>query len=169
MQSVLPIQIIRCILFCHVIRLFLCRLLTGTPCLSDAAFHGARTSDVKAAAEAIRASLHPGDKLFVVGFSLGGIIVTNAIARQQIDCVDGAVSISGCFDTAKNINFAYSRKLWQPLLAFGLKENFVAREGAAEKVRMHVCVCVRVCVCMCVCACVCLYVCVRVYSAAVKV
>lgn len=70
------------------------RGLGGCPCLSDAAFHGARTSDMAAVAKMLRSCLTSDMKLFVVGISLGGIIVINGIARGVLPDVDGAVSIS---------------------------------------------------------------------------
>lgn len=45
--------------------------------------------------------------------------------------------MQGCFDTAKNMKFSYSRNIWQPLLAFGLKDNFVARPGALNKMKVR--------------------------------
>jgi predicted alpha/beta-fold hydrolase len=110
------------------------RGLGGTPCVSDAIFHGARTSDATACINAVRKSLSEDTKLFAVGFSMGGIIVTNAIARGAFD-VDGGVSISGCFDSAANVCYDYSMDVWQPLLALGLKQNLIGAPGMLSKVR----------------------------------
>jgi hypothetical protein len=61
---------------------------------------------------------------------MGGIIVTNAVARGDLlGLVDGAVSVCGCFDSARIVNYAHSRHVWQPLLTHGLKAAFVAPEG----------------------------------------
>eukprot|EP01036_Dinobryon_divergens_P034710 gene34710-44891_t len=94
------------------------RGLAGVP------FHGARTEDLVTVGQVIRSFLPPGSKLFAVGLSLGGIIVSSAMAKgpRQPDLprlaqvVDGAVSISGCFDSMSNIAFRHSREVWQPIL-----------------------------------------------------
>ena len=112
------------------------RGLGGTVNLSDAAFHGARTSDLRECARVLRRALPASQSLFAVGISMGGIIVINAVTRGDLTgLVDGAVSVSGCFDTAKNMNFPHSRGIWQPALAHGLKESFVAPPGALTKMK----------------------------------
>ena len=112
------------------------RGLGGTVNLSDAAFHGARTSDLRECARVLRRALPASHSLFAVGISMGGIIVINAATRGDLTgLVDGAVSVSGCFDTAKNMNFPHSRGIWQPALAHGLKESFVAPSGALTKMK----------------------------------
>ena len=61
---------------------------------------------------------------------MGGIIVINATARRELNgIIDGVISVSGCFDTSKNMKYTHSRRLWQPLLTHGLKESFVAPKG----------------------------------------
>lgn len=112
------------------------RGLGGTPNLSDAAFHGARTSDLRECARVLRRAIPVHTKLCVVGISMGGIIVINAVARGVLaGLADGAVSVSGCFDTTKNINYTHSRTIWQPVLAHGLKTSFVAPPGALTKMK----------------------------------
>jgi alpha-beta hydrolase superfamily lysophospholipase len=100
-----------------------------------AGFHGARTSDVEVCSKLLKKSvLNKGDKLFIVGISMGGILCANAIGRGLLkkDDVDGAIAISPCFDTIKNINFWWSRRLWQPLLASGLKDAFASKKNHLE-------------------------------------
>jgi hypothetical protein len=112
------------------------RGLGGTPNLSEAAFHGARTSDLRESARVLKQTLPSNTSIFVVGTSMGGIIVTNAVARDVLTgLVDGCISVSGCFDSSKNTNFRHSIDLWQPLLAHGLKESFVAPIGALKKMK----------------------------------
>jgi hypothetical protein len=112
------------------------RGLGGTPNLSEAAFHGARTSDLRESARVLRQTLPSQTSIFVVGTSMGGIIVTNAVARDVLTgLVDGCISISGSFDSSKNTNFRHSIDLWQPLLAHGIKESFVAPIGALRKMK----------------------------------
>lgn len=112
------------------------RGLGGTPNLSEAAFHGARTSDLREAARVLRQTLPSRTSIFVVGTSMGGIIVVNALARGVLTgLVDGCISISGCFDASKNTSFSHSIDLWQPLLTHGLKESFVAPIGALKKMK----------------------------------
>ena len=98
----------------------------GNPNRSDAGFHGARTSDLATVAMVIKGSLPPHQSLVVVGISMGGIIAINAAARGEIteESVSAVISVSGCFDTAKNVAYLNSRRVWQPILTFGLKENF---------------------------------------------
>lgn len=107
-------------------------------CYSMAGFHGARTSDVEVCCKLLKKSvLNKGDKLFIVGISMGGILCANAIGRGLLkkDDVDGAIAISPCFDTVKNINFWWSRRLWQPLLASGLKDAFASKRNDLDKLQ----------------------------------
>jgi len=109
-------------------------------CYSMAGFHGARTSDVEVCSKLLKKSvLNKGDKLFIVGISMGGILCANAIGRGLLkkDDVDGAIAISPCFDTIKNINFWWSRRLWQPLLASGLKDAFASKKNHLEKLQRN--------------------------------
>lgn len=99
------------------------RGLSGEPNLSNATFHGARTSDASALAKAIKASF--GGKVMAVGVSLGGIIICNGLCRGDLsDSIDGAVSISGCCENARNNLYKHGRTVWQPLLAHGIKGVF---------------------------------------------
>ena len=107
----------------------------GCPLASGVPFHGARSSDVTTVAATIRAALPEGARLFAVGLSLGGIIVSSAVCKEPkqrqgqgqgqgetprlAQFVDGAVSISGCFDGHSNTFFRHSREIWQPALVRG--------------------------------------------------
>lgn len=103
------------------------RGLQDCPIASDALFHGARVSDAITCARILRESLGPDATIVAAGISLGGFIVNNALVKATLSqYVDGVVNVAGCFDTQANLYFGHSRRLWQPLLAFGLKENIVA-------------------------------------------
>ena len=92
------------------------RGLAGCPCRSEALFHGARTSDIIATAQAIRSALPKDTKLFLVGISLGAIIAANATAVGGLDgLIDGTICISGCFDTKINSTYQHSLTAWQPV------------------------------------------------------
>lgn len=102
------------------------------PNLSNATFHTARTSDAAAVAKAIKESF--GGKVMAVGISLGGIIVCHGLCRGDLsEHVDGGVSICGCYEYAKNSLFKHARRVWQPLLAHGIKAVFADDSMMAGK------------------------------------
>eukprot|EP01033_Poteriospumella_lacustris_P005551 gene5551-3962_t len=112
------------------------RGLQQCPLESDAMFHGARISDALACAKVIRSSLGADATLIAVGISMGGFVVTNALVKSALsEYVDGVVNVAGCFDTIENVHFQHSRAVWQPLLAFGLKEAFVGTAKGWEVVQ----------------------------------
>lgn len=112
------------------------RGLQQCPLESDAMFHGARISDALACAKVIRTALGADATLIAAGISMGGFVVTNALVKSALsEYVDGVVNIAGCFDTIENVHFQHSRALWQPLLAFGLKEAFVGTAKGWEVVQ----------------------------------
>lgn len=103
------------------------RGLADTPMHSTALFNGARITDLNEATKVVRAAIGDSAHLFAIGISMGGIIIKNALVKSDLsEFIDGAVSVAGCFDTRKNINFKHSRYFWQPLLAFGLKQAFIS-------------------------------------------
>ena len=86
------------------------RGLAGEPCLSSSLFHGARVSDAVATARVIKEIFKP-EVLMAVGISLGGIIISNAMARDAFEgCIDAGVSISGACRMRRNVSYAHSRK-----------------------------------------------------------
>ena len=123
----------------HVFSILLGRGLNGCPLGSSALFHGARTSDVTAAATVLRKSLPTDVKLFLCGISLGGIIAANAACKGDLDgIVDGVVSICGCFDTLQNSTYHHSLTAWQPVLNHPLKGAFVDPPGNVRKMLKRV-------------------------------
>ena len=115
------------------------RGLARTPCQSDAFFHGARTCDFRATAQMLRRALPRDTKIVAVGVSMGGIIVNSACVRGELDGLcDAAISVSGCNDTNLNVNFLHSRKVWQPVLAHGLKEAFTESKSSVERMERKV-------------------------------
>ena len=97
-----------------------------TPVFGWNVFHGARVSDVDASAKAIRKGLGPNQIVAGVGYSMGAIIISNYVARSGGECgLDAAVAVSGGLDMRENLNFMRSMRLWQPMLAQSLKEDFI--------------------------------------------
>ncbi|KAG8470076.1 hypothetical protein KFE25_008497 [Diacronema lutheri] len=107
------------------------RGLAGTPVRSGQLFHGARTSDLAAAARAVRDSAL-GAPVVGVGFSMGAIVLANYCGVQGADNpLACAVALSGCYDCVANRHFAYSSAYWQPWLTQQLKTNFCIKQPAA--------------------------------------
>ena len=108
------------------------RGLMRTPVYSENKFHGARTSDIEDVVMMLRGKVAPSWDgpgslpLFATGFSMGGIVISNYLARSGVNCeLMGAVSISGCANANINSKFEYSRRVWQPLVAYELKKQFI--------------------------------------------
>ena len=103
-------------------------------------FHGARWTDVHAAAVALRRGLVGNQMLAGVGYSMGGIILPNYVARSGADCaLDVAVSVSGGLDMRYETNFSRAQRLWQPILTQELRETFVVGKwGERTKKRLTV-------------------------------
>ncbi|CAM9385673.1 unnamed protein product [Pylaiella littoralis] len=102
----------------------------GTPVRGNNIFHGARISDARSTVRALRRSLPEETPLVMLGYSMGGIIAMNYAAisgeNSGLSC---CVSMSGSFDTRQgkgtNMGSRHSQRVWQPILAWSLKENFV--------------------------------------------
>ena len=125
----------------HTVAVMINRGLMKTPIRGDNIFHGARTSDVGCAVEALHRALYgtsrfDGDagsspeknksRIVLVGFSMGGIIAANYTAKSGPHSgLAGAVSFSGMLSVAKNLldtpSAKHSSKVWQPALAWALK------------------------------------------------
>jgi len=100
-------------------------------------FHGARWTDVHAAATAVRKALdvmypttataeHRWPLLVGVGYSMGAIILGNYVVRSGADCqLDLTVSVSGGLDMRYETHAARAQRLWQPILTKELRETFM--------------------------------------------
>ncbi|KAJ1453438.1 Alpha/Beta hydrolase protein [Pelagophyceae sp. CCMP2097] len=113
------------------------RGLMGTNVRGAELFNGARTSDVAAAVKHVSQAF-PGKAIVLVGFSMGAIIAANYVTKAgDASGVLGCVAISGtmCGKTILGPAGARSRRLWQPMLSFSLKQTFVAPNAAKLKAR----------------------------------
>jgi predicted alpha/beta-fold hydrolase len=89
-------------------------------------FHGARTVDAHAAALAVRRALGPDQVVVGVGYSMGAIVLNNYVASYGPDCaLDGAIGISGGLDMRYQEQFYRAQRLWQPMLAETLRDEFL--------------------------------------------
>jgi predicted alpha/beta-fold hydrolase len=89
-------------------------------------FNGARTSDAHAAALALRKTLGEHQVLVGVGYSMGAIVLSNYVASYGESCaLDGAISISGGLDMRYQEHFFRAQRLWQPMLAETLRDEFL--------------------------------------------
>lgn len=94
------------------------RGLMDTPVFGANIFHGARVTDVNAAAKALKRSLVKGQTLAGAGYSMGAIVLANYVSRSGKRCfLDAAVVVSGGVDMRPQAKFWRSRRLWQPMLA----------------------------------------------------
>ena len=67
-------------------------------------------------------------KLIGVGFSMGGIVLSNYVARSGKDCgLDAAVAVGAGIDMRFNRYFQRSLWLWQPFLSRTLLDQFFYR------------------------------------------
>jgi predicted alpha/beta-fold hydrolase len=89
-------------------------------------FHGARILDVDTAAKVISKAKGPNQILAGVGYSMGAIVISNYVARSGEKChLDAAMSISGGLDMREMLSFKRSMRLWQPMLAQTLRDDFI--------------------------------------------
>jgi len=107
------------------------RGMMRTPVLSGKPFHGARTDDVHISAKRLRKVMDEtgmSGKLIGVGFSMGGIVLSNYVARSGKDCaLDAAVAVGAGIDMRFNRYFQRSLWLWQPFLSRSLLDQFFYR------------------------------------------
>jgi len=124
----------------HTVAVMVNRGLMKTPVRGMDTFHGARTSDVGCAVDALLYALG-GERrrdggtpqnasIVMVGFSMGAIIAANYTAKSKEQSgLAGAVCFSGTLCSEKMLlpSPAASRSLsvWQPLLAYGLKATII--------------------------------------------
>ncbi|GAX21596.1 hypothetical protein FisN_29Hh030 [Fistulifera solaris] len=98
-------------------------------------FHGARWTDVHAAAKVLQTALAPNQLLVGVGYSMGGIILSNYVARSGTECaLHAAVAISGGLDMRVEAEPNRAHRLWQPIVAVELRDTFVVGKWG-ERVR----------------------------------
>jgi predicted alpha/beta-fold hydrolase len=112
------------------------RGLMDTPIKGWNVFHGARTSDVHTAAKTIRHNVLEKQKhqnqnqkqqiLIGVGYSMGGIIMSNYVASYGTDVqFDAAIAVSGGLDMRYQEHAYRTQRLWQPMLAGTLRNEFL--------------------------------------------
>ncbi len=105
------------------------RGLMDTPVIGWNVFHGARILDVETAARAVSQAKGSNQLLAGVGYSMGAIVLSNYVARSGADChLDTAISISGGLDMREMLNFKRSMRLWQPMLAQTLRDEFIVKK-----------------------------------------
>lgn len=108
------------------VAVMIARGLMGTPIIGKNVFHGARVSDINQVAKVIKKNLGEEITLVGVGYSMGAIIMSNYVARSGRSCyLDAAVAVSGALDMKEQINFYRSMRLWQPMLAQGLRDTIM--------------------------------------------
>jgi len=77
--------------------------------------------------------------LFAAGFSMGGIILANYCGQfGEHTLLQGAVVFSPSYDAIMNMEFQYSRQVWQPYLVYPLKKTFMRGRYGAEAARRGV-------------------------------
>ena len=68
----------------------------------------------------------PHQLLAGVGYSMGAIIISNYVARSGSGChLDAAMAISGGLDMREMLKTKRSMRLWQPILAQTLRDEFI--------------------------------------------
>lgn len=118
------------------VAVMIARGLMGTPVIGKNVFHGARISDIHQVAKVIKKNLGEETTLVGVGYSMGAIIISNYVARSGRSCyLDVAVAVSGALDMKEQINFHRSMRLWQPMLAQGLRDTIM--KGVRPKYEKH--------------------------------
>eukprot|EP00587_Corethron_hystrix_P005304 CAMPEP_0113314954 /NCGR_PEP_ID=MMETSP0010_2-20120614/10807_1 /TAXON_ID=216773 ORGANISM="Corethron hystrix, Strain 308" /NCGR_SAMPLE_ID=MMETSP0010_2 /ASSEMBLY_ACC=CAM_ASM_000155 /LENGTH=477 /DNA_ID=CAMNT_0000171341 /DNA_START=472 /DNA_END=1902 /DNA_ORIENTATION=- /assembly_acc=CAM_ASM_000155 len=104
------------------------RGLMDTKVEGPALFHGARVDDIDAAVQVLRTMVGPNGVIAGVGFSMGGIMLSNYVARSGEGCaLNFAVNISGGLDMRQQVKFVRSKWLWQTFMAEGLRDFVLKR------------------------------------------
>eukprot|EP00929_Paragymnodinium_shiwhaense_P060560 TRINITY_DN30232_c0_g1_i1.p1 TRINITY_DN30232_c0_g1~~TRINITY_DN30232_c0_g1_i1.p1 ORF type:complete len:539 (+),score=142.52 TRINITY_DN30232_c0_g1_i1:79-1695(+) len=121
------------------------RGLMKTPVRGEDIFHGARTSDVGAAVDALLYALDgekrkpagdgaPKARITLVGFSMGAIIAANYAAKaKDFSGLAGCVAFSGAICGSQTLDSEQGKRgmgLWQPVLAWALKGTIVVHNMA---------------------------------------
>lgn len=106
--------------------IMIARGLMDTPVKSFDVFHGARIDDAAEAAKALRRTVKGDQTLAGIGFSMGAIILTNYVARSGSDCaLDVGMAISGGLDMRYQLYHKRAKRLWEPMLALTLRDQFI--------------------------------------------
>ncbi|KAF4666539.1 Phospholipase abhd3 [Perkinsus chesapeaki] len=105
------------------------RGLSGTPSTggADDAFSGSRVSDAHKAIQICHEAA-PDLPITLVGYSMGGIVAANTVAKYGAELKDkltSCVVISGCNTLYENYEYPSARKLWHPMMAEELKETVI--------------------------------------------
>ncbi|KAF4728198.1 Phospholipase abhd3 [Perkinsus olseni] len=105
------------------------RGLSHTPCVGgpDDAFSGARVTDAHKAIDICHKAA-PDLPLMLVGYSMGGIVAANTVAKYGPELkgkLTSCVVISGGTRLFENYNYPSARQLWHPMMAEELKESVI--------------------------------------------
>eukprot|EP00549_Striatella_unipunctata_P008398 CAMPEP_0118681904 /NCGR_PEP_ID=MMETSP0800-20121206/5196_1 /TAXON_ID=210618 ORGANISM="Striatella unipunctata, Strain CCMP2910" /NCGR_SAMPLE_ID=MMETSP0800 /ASSEMBLY_ACC=CAM_ASM_000638 /LENGTH=476 /DNA_ID=CAMNT_0006578249 /DNA_START=344 /DNA_END=1774 /DNA_ORIENTATION=+ len=127
------------------------RGLMDTPVMGWDMFHGARVSDIAAAAGVVKNAVSKvyqqrqheqgvkrAQPVVGVGYSMGGIVLNNYVARSGTSCdLDAAISVSGGLDMKEQMSFPRGRRLWEPLLVERLRDEVIlGKFGNRAKARL---------------------------------
>jgi predicted alpha/beta-fold hydrolase len=75
---------------------------------------------------AVRQALGSEQALVGVGYSMGAIVLNNYVASYGPECaLDGAIGVSGGLDMRYQEDFFRAQRLWQPMLAETLRDDFL--------------------------------------------
>ncbi|KAF4690526.1 Phospholipase abhd3 [Perkinsus olseni] len=113
------------------------RGLSHTPCVGgpDDAFSGARVSDAHKAIDICHKAA-PNLPLMLVGYSMGGIVAANTVAKYGPELkgkLTSCVVISGGTRLFENYNYPSARQLWHPMMAEELKESVIGPYGQKNR------------------------------------
>jgi predicted alpha/beta-fold hydrolase len=122
----------------NIVAVMVTRGLMDSPILGSNLLHFARTSDVDAAAKALKAAMtkvrhnpkspENGPMLVGVGYSMGAITLANYVARAGQNCaLDIAIGFSGALDTREQLTFHRSASLWQPFIAKAMRDTLIGK------------------------------------------
>ena len=110
----------------HTCIVMIARGLMDTPIIGWNVFHGARIIDIDSAAKSISKVKGKNQILAGVGYSMGAIVLSNYVARSGANChLDAAMAVSGGLDMREMLNFKRGKRLWQPMLAQTLRDDFI--------------------------------------------
>ena len=122
----------------NIVAVMVTRGLGDSPIVGQNVLHFARTSDVAAAAKALKSAIKRTSSkdgsaekpllLAGVGYSMGAITLANYVAKSGPKCdLDAAVGFSGALDTRQQVNFPRSRSLWQTFIAKMMKDTLLRK------------------------------------------
>ncbi|KAF4666540.1 Phospholipase abhd3 [Perkinsus chesapeaki] len=88
-------------------------------------FSVGRITDVHRTINVIHEATHGALPITLVGYSMGGIVASNVVAKYGAELkgkLTACVSLSGCIRMYDKVDYQVARELWQPLMAFELKQ-----------------------------------------------